>query len=150
MPPLRINGEDRIWIGDAVFLGPGGFLNVIEHDGVRGRIRIGHGCEITAACTISSVLSVEVGDRVLIARGVYIADHGHAFADPDRAILDQSLDRVAPVTIGRGAWLGQNVFVGPGVSIGENAVVGSNSVVLEDVPARSVAVGAPARVVRGV
>jgi carbonic anhydrase/acetyltransferase-like protein (isoleucine patch superfamily) len=147
MPPLRINGEDRIWIGDEVFIGPGAFLNVIENDDSRGRIRIGHGTEMTAACTISSVLSVELGDRVLMARGVYIADHGHAFADPHRAILEQGLDRIAPVAIGAGAWLGQNVLVGPGVRIGENAVVGANSVVLEDVPDRRVAVGAPARLV---
>jgi carbonic anhydrase/acetyltransferase-like protein (isoleucine patch superfamily) len=149
MAPLRINGEDRIWIGDEVFIGPGAFLNVIEDDGRRGAIRIGSGTEMTAACTISSVQSVELGDRVLMARGVYIADHGHAFADPGRAILDQGLDRIAPVAIGDGAWLGQNVFVGPGVRIGANAVVGANSVVLADVPDRCVAVGAPARVVRG-
>jgi acetyltransferase-like isoleucine patch superfamily enzyme len=40
------------------------------------------------------------------------------------------------------------VVVGPGVRIGRGAVVGANSVVLEDVPDHSVAVGAPARVVR--
>jgi acetyltransferase-like isoleucine patch superfamily enzyme len=38
--------------------------------------------------------------------------------------------------------------VGPGVTIGAGAVIGANAVVLEDVPARAVAVGAPARVVR--
>jgi len=34
------------------------------------------------------------------------------------------------------------------VTIGRGAVVGANSVVLEEVPAHSLAVGAPARVVR--
>lgn len=148
MPPVRINGEDRIWIGDRVFVGPEGFLNVIDEDGRRGSIVIGDGTQMTAACTLSSVESVTLGDRVLMARGVYIADHGHSFADPDRAVLEQGLDRIAPVTVGDGAWLGQNVFVGPGVSIGAGAVVGANSVVTSDVPARGVAVGAPARVVR--
>ena len=137
-----------MWIGDEVFIGPGGFLNVIEEDGRRGAIRIGDGTEMTGDCTISSVASVALGRRVLLARGVYVADHGHAFADTDRAIVDQGLDRIEAVEIGDGAWLGQNVFVGPGVRIGENAVVGANSVVLADVPARCVAVGAPARVVR--
>jgi carbonic anhydrase/acetyltransferase-like protein (isoleucine patch superfamily) len=148
MPPLRVNGEDRIWIGDRVFVGPGGFLNVIDEDGRRGSISIGHGTEMTGSCTLSSVESVTLGERVLLARGVYIADHGHAFADPDRAVMDQGLTRIARVTIGDGAWLGQNVFVGPGVEIGAGAVVGANSVVLDDVPAHGVAVGAPARVVR--
>jgi acetyltransferase-like isoleucine patch superfamily enzyme len=50
--------------------------------------------------------------------------------------------------IEEGAWLGQNVVVGPGVTIGRGAVIGANSVVLSDVPARSVAVGSPATVVR--
>ena len=36
----------------------------------------------------------------------------------------------------------------PGVSIGDGAIIGANSVVTHDVPAESVAVGAPARVVR--
>ena len=53
-----------------------------------------------------------------------------------------------PVEIGDGAWLGENVVVGPGVCIGRGAVIGANAVVLDDVPERSVAVGAPARIVR--
>ena len=53
-----------------------------------------------------------------------------------------------PVVIEDGAWLGENVVVCPGVRIGKGAVIGANSVVLRDVPARSLAVGAPATVVR--
>ena len=52
------------------------------------------------------------------------------------------------VTIGAGSWIGQHSIVMPGVTSGKNAVVGANSVVTRDVPARGVAVGAPARVVR--
>jgi acetyltransferase-like isoleucine patch superfamily enzyme len=62
-------------------------------------------------------------------------------------VLDQGIDRIAPVEIGDGAWLGENVVVGPGVRIGRGAVVGANAVVLDDVPDHAVAVGAPARVV---
>ena len=63
-------------------------------------------------------------------------------------MLEQGVDRIGAVSIGDGAWLGQNVVVGPGVTIGRGAVIGSNSVVLDDVPDFSVAVGAPARIVR--
>ncbi len=45
-------------------------------------------------------------------------------------------------------WLGANVTVLPGVTIGDDAVVGAGSVVTKDVPARTVAVGSPARLVR--
>jgi acetyltransferase-like isoleucine patch superfamily enzyme len=82
------------------------------------------------------------------ARNVYIADHSHAYDDVGVPVLAQGVTRVAPVEIEDGAWLGQNVVVGPGVRIGAGAVVGANSVVLSDVPDYSVAVGAPARVVR--
>ena len=85
---------------------------------------------------------------MLIARGVYISDHIHAFDDPTRAVLDQGIDRIEPVEIGDGAWLGENVVVTPGVTIGRGAVVGANAVVLESVPDFAVAVGVPARVVR--
>jgi acetyltransferase-like isoleucine patch superfamily enzyme len=85
---------------------------------------------------------------VLLARGVYVSDHSHAFEDRSLPVLDQGVDRVAPVEIGDGAWLGENVVVCPGVSIGAGAVIGANSVVTRDVPSHAVAVGAPARVVR--
>ncbi|MGO1885884.1 MAG: DapH/DapD/GlmU-related protein, partial [Citricoccus sp.] len=49
---------------------------------------------------------------------------------------------------GRRVWLGANVTVLPGVTIGDNSVVGAGSVVTKDVPANTVAVGSPARVVR--
>jgi acetyltransferase-like isoleucine patch superfamily enzyme len=45
-------------------------------------------------------------------------------------------------------WCGLNVVVTGGVTIGERAVIGANSVVTGDIPAFSVAAGAPARVLR--
>ena len=47
-------------------------------------------------------------------------------------------------------WLGANVTVLPGVTIGDDAVIGAGSVVTRDVPAATIAVGSPARVVRGI
>jgi acetyltransferase-like isoleucine patch superfamily enzyme len=79
---------------------------------------------------------------------VYISDHTHGCAQPDVFIRDQPLDRIAPVRIGRGAWIGQNAIIMPGVTIGAGAVVGALSVVRDDVPARTVVAGIPARVIR--
>jgi maltose O-acetyltransferase len=39
-------------------------------------------------------------------------------------------------------------MIGPGVQIGEHSFVSANSVVVNDVPAFSMAVGNPARIVR--
>jgi acetyltransferase-like isoleucine patch superfamily enzyme len=51
------------------------------------------------------------------------------------------------VTIGDGAWIGENACV-IGASVGKNAVIGANAVVTQDVPDFSVAVGVPARIIK--
>ncbi|OCG75765.1 hypothetical protein A7J15_01585 [Microbacterium sediminis] len=145
--PTRLSGAQHMSVGRGVLIGAGSWLivpeqrlpgpNIVLHDRVRMN-----------GTAISAVGLVEIGEAVGIARGCYISDHSHGFADPDRPIRDQPVDRVAPVRIERGAWLGQNVVVLPGVTIGRGSVIGANSVVRADIPPRSVAVGAPARVVR--
>lgn len=56
----------------------------------------------------------------------------------------------APVHIGKGAWIGANATILPGVTVGDGAVVAAASVVTRDVPAGTVVVGSPARVLRSV
>lgn len=50
--------------------------------------------------------------------------------------------------VGNDVWIGQNVTVLPGVKIGDGAIIGANSVVAKNIPAYSVAVGNPCRVVK--
>ena len=143
--PVLVHGAANVTIGSGVHVGSDSHLHA-PRDGAR--IEIGDGCRISGHCVLSAERSVRLGRRVLLARNVYIADHAHGRDDPDLPVMDQELTDIAPVSIGDGAWLGQNVVVLPGVSIGPGAVVGANSVVRDDVPAGAVAVGAPARVVR--
>jgi acetyltransferase-like isoleucine patch superfamily enzyme len=145
-PPVLLGNEGRIRLGDDVYVGRDSWLQVEGAKDGPVAIEIGDGTKIVGHCVISAAERVTLGPRVLIARGVYISDHSHRFDDRRRAVLDQGIDRVAPVTIGEGAWLAENVVVCPGVTIGAGAVIGANSVVNRDVPAHAVAVGAPARV----
>jgi acetyltransferase-like isoleucine patch superfamily enzyme len=146
-PPVRLSGERRIAIGSRVYVGAGSWLQALG-EGAAPAIEIGDGTSIAGHCVISATQSVRLGERVLLARGIYISDHIHAYEDTTRAVIDQGIAKVAPVEIGDGAWLGENVVVAPGVTIGTGAVIGGNAVVVEDVPAHSLAVGVPARVVR--
>jgi acetyltransferase-like isoleucine patch superfamily enzyme len=149
MYPVRLSGEERIAIGDRIFIGPGSWLQSLpDGDNRSVAISIGNGSSIAGACVLSAVRGVFLEEDVLLARNVYISDHIHKYAQAGTPIQAQGLDKISPVVIKRGAWLGQNVVVCPGVTIGEGAVVGANSVVTQDVPAFSVAVGAPARVVK--
>lgn len=147
--PIRLAGESRIAIGDRVYVGAGSWLQALpDKASESAAISIGTGTSIAGNCVISAVRSVILEENVLLARNVYIADHSHRFDQLDTPILDQGIDRIAPVLVKRGAWLGQNVVVCPGVTIGQSAVVGANSVVNQDIPDYSVAVGAPARIVK--
>lgn len=145
-PPVRLAGEHAIAIGSDVFIGADSWLQT--HNAEQTVLEIGDGTRIAGHCVLSAARSIRLGRRVLFARGVYIADHTHAYDDAGRPVLEQGFTRVEPVEIGDGAWLGENVVVGPGVTIGRGAVIGANAVVLDDVPSFAVAVGAPARVVK--
>lgn len=146
--PVRLGGTAGIAVGDDVFVGANSWLQVLEVTRGEVALRIGDGTSIAGNCVISAVRSVTLGKRVLLARNVYISDHAHAYRDIGSAVLDQGVESVDRVVIDDGAWLGQNVVVSPGVRIGRGAVVGANSVVRSDVPDYSLAVGAPARVIR--
>jgi acetyltransferase-like isoleucine patch superfamily enzyme len=148
-PPLRVSGEQFISVGAGAFMGAGCWLQANPLDASGGPvIVIGDGCSFSGSCVISAVRMVELGREVLVARNVYIADHDHSYADPDRAVLHQGVEHVERVVIDDGAWLGQNVVVTSGVHIGRGAVVGANAVVTKDVPDYSLAVGAPAKVIK--
>ena len=146
--PVRLSGEESIALGSDVYLGGGCWLQVLAPTASHAFIEIGDRTSIVGACTLSAAVQIKLGRAVLLARGVYISDHDHAYADPSQPVLDQGIKNVAPVQIDDGAWIGQNVVIGPGVRIGAGAVVAANSVVRSDIPPNCLAAGAPARVVR--
>jgi lipopolysaccharide O-acetyltransferase len=136
-------------LGDDVFVAADSWLQAVDFGVEAGpAIFIGDRCAFAGHVAVTAALEVRFGEAVLVARNVYVSDHGHAYRDRRRAVLDQGIDSVAPVVIGDGAWLGQNSVICPGVTIGAGAVVAANSVVKDDVPDHCVAAGAPARVVR--
>jgi acetyltransferase-like isoleucine patch superfamily enzyme len=151
MYPVRLSGERRIAIGDGVSIGPGSWLQTLSDGENRSvALEIGSGASIAGACVFSAIRRVALEKDVLLARNVYISDHIHRYTQIGVPILEQGVDKVMPVLIREGAWLGQNVVVCPGVTIGRGAVIGANSVVTHDIPDFCVAAGAPARVLKSI
>jgi len=87
---------------------------------------------------------ITVEDYAVIADRCIISSHGGG-----ATLLKHLYPReVKPVKIGRGAWLSPACIVIMGVEIGELSVIGTGSVVTRSIPPKSVAVGAPARVIK--
>jgi acetyltransferase-like isoleucine patch superfamily enzyme len=148
-PPLRLFGEGHIEVGPHVFIGPDCWLQALgPPDEAPTQIVIGEGSSLVGGTVISALQRVELGRHVLVARNAYLADHSHETSDPSVPVLAQGLTEPDPIVIGDGSWLGQNVVVLPGTTLGPGSVVGANSVVGGTHPARSLLVGAPARLVR--
>lgn len=61
-----------------------------------------------------------------------------------------NIEYARPVVIGDDCWIGGTVTILPGVTIGEGCTIAANAVVTKDIPAWSVAMGAPAKVVKKV
>lgn len=160
--PRRVSNPACIWIGDDVSLGPGCLLSptrrypgafmqgaadveIQEFDPV---IRIGNRVSVTGHLTIGAVSRVEIGDDALLASHIFIADNQHGHSSASLPFKYQQLEKISPVSIGRGCWIGEHVVIMPGVSIGEMSIVGANSVVTESVPPRTIVAGCPAKIIR--
>lgn len=83
-----------------------------------------------------------------IGKGVSISDNV-SIADSDSHCINGQEEKVtAPVIIKDHVWIGKNVTILKGVTIGEGAIVGAGAVVTRDIPARTIAVGNPAKVIK--
>lgn len=88
---------------------------------------------------------ITFGDDVLIGPDCTFVTPVHPI-DPARRRA--GFQQYKPITVGSNVWFGAGVLVCPGVTIGDNCVIGAGSVVVQDIPANSVAVGNPCRVIR--
>jgi acetyltransferase-like isoleucine patch superfamily enzyme len=141
---LEALGEGRLEIGKQVLFEPGVWITAPD----RARVRIGGGTFLNRGVMIAAVELVEIGEHCMLANGCFVTDGAHRFDDPDRPVPWQGFTTKGPTRLGANVWLGANVVVTSGVTIGERCVIGANSVVTRDIPAFSIAAGAPAKVLR--
>lgn len=108
---------------------------------------------------------VFIGDHVIVdmshADYIYLDDHVHITGGTRLLCHQRNLSnycvgddyaklgyRYGEIRMGKGSSVGMNSFVMPGVTIGEGAIVGAGSLVTKDVPAWTIAVGRPAKVLK--
>jgi lipopolysaccharide O-acetyltransferase len=147
-PPIWTHGERSIAIGDGVNIWHHARIIALNAEPGITRIEIGAKAAIHPYAHIAAIRSVRIGPGALFASNVYISDHDHDWRDPEDPPITNGRVLAAPVEIGPNVWLGERVCVLRGVVIGEGAIVGAGSIVTKSLPARCIAVGAPARVIR--
>ncbi len=88
---------------------------------------------------------VKIGDNVFIAPNCCITTAGHPINIDER---NRGLEYAYPIKIGNNVWIGAGVNILPGVTIGDNVTIGAGSVVNKSIPANSIAVGNPCKVIK--
>ena len=135
---VRVGHDSGIYHGTYFDLGP------------NGEVEIGNYCTLVGAI-ISTNGRVTIQDYAFLAHEVVLADS--FAAQPWRA---QSRDgggtgpcaQPPVIVVGRNSWIGARAVLLSGARVGEDAIVGAAAVVDFEVPAGSIVVGNPARVIR--
>jgi acetyltransferase-like isoleucine patch superfamily enzyme len=134
----------KIVLGDGVHVYRGCIIEV----GAGGNVIIGPHTHIQSNCNIKGFLrDTRIGAHVQIAPGCAFSPYEHGFSDPRRPMREQPVTSRGDIVVGDDVWFGLGVKVLDGVTIGDGAILGANAVATRDIPALSIAVGAPARVV---
>jgi acetyltransferase-like isoleucine patch superfamily enzyme len=144
-----ISGNVAITVGDdvnisGVFAIAAGRVFARPEVILEDKVFVGHQVAIHVA------KQVVLEEGCAVAANSFIADNDGHPTTPEGRLKGgpPQPDEVLPVRIGKYAWVGRNSIIMKGVTIGEGAIVAAGSVVIADVPAFSVAMGNPARIVK--
>jgi UDP-2-acetamido-3-amino-2,3-dideoxy-glucuronate N-acetyltransferase len=114
---------------------------------IQKNARVGRRCKISSHTFICE--GVTIDDDVFIGHGVTFINDVYPRATTESGRLQTENDWTAePTQVRKGASIGSGATILCNVTIGEQAIVGAGSVVTRDVPARTIAAGNPARVLR--
>jgi acetyltransferase-like isoleucine patch superfamily enzyme len=113
-----------------------------------GNITAGPGLSVNPYSVLySGSAGLVIGENVRIAAHTVIIPENHIVDRLDTPIRFQGRSSKG-VRIGSDVWIGAGVKILDGAVIGDGCVIGANSVVIGDVPAFSIAVGVPAKVIK--
>lgn len=136
-----------IVLGDNVRLGPYSTMMGPPPSALGFGIKIGANSAADAYSYIGGGGPVVIGKNVIMGEHVCFHPENHRFDNLDIPIRDQGMVRQG-ITIEDDVWVGANVTFLDGAKVGSGSVIGAGSIVRGEIPAGSIAVGAPARVVR--
>lgn len=157
LPPLKLG--DTCIVGTSVVIYRGATIDarvlIADLASVRENVTIGRGtivgrgvtvenfCKIGRYCKLESESYVtaysELEDRVFVAPGVLMSNDNFIGRTTER------FKHFKGLTVKKGGRLGVGTVFLPGLTVGEDALVAGGSVATRDLPARTIALGTPAK-----
>lgn len=142
--------EDSV-LGSTITIDDGATIDSfvkIKAAGGRGDVWIGKNCSINSGVVIYIGNGVQIGDNVAIGANSTIAPTNHEYHSADTLIRDQRfMPSRGGVIIEDDVWIAANVVLLDGAHLRKGCVVGAGSLVREELPAYSVNVGSPTRII---
>ncbi len=135
-------------------IGKGVHVDIDFHCECGKHIFIGDRVIVNMNCTFLDNNRIDIGNDVLIAPNVQIYTATHSTKLKERMVQNWTPGHeicrtyALPVKIEDGVWIGGGAIILPGVTIGRNSVIGAGSVVTRSIPANSLAVGNPCKVIK--
>lgn len=150
--PVFIRNKKNIQLGKGFTCGYNCRIEAIVNSEKSGKITFGEDVKIGDYVHIAAAEEVSIGNQVLMASHVFITDLDHGSYTKKGSNPNSNPDNrplyTKPTVIDDKVWIGENAVILKGVYIGEGSVIGANALVNTSIPAYSVVVGQPAKVIK--
>lgn len=123
-PPWDIRGEENIFIGQDVYIGP--YVLMLAGKGAK----------------------IRIGNSVIFAPQVKLIANDHRFDDRSRLIKHSGYSERAGIDVGNDVWIGTGAIILKGTRIGDGSVIGAGAVVTQDVGSYEIWAGSPAKKIK--
>lgn len=136
-----------------------GIFETYKYKHIRARLWRKMGCHVGKNVNIGHTVAVDYGntdlvhieDKVIITHGCILLCHRRDMSRYRKYDDSYELPYIyKPITLKTGCQIGMGSIIMPGVTIGEGAIIGALSVVTRDIPAWTIAVGNPCKVIKDI
>lgn len=139
--------RDGVEFGDNVMIGPYSVVRASMLSNLGAGVRMGRNSSVDAYSYIGAAGPIAIGENVIMGQHISFHAENHNYDQVDIPITCQGTRRKG-IVIEDDCWVGANTTFLDGARVGRGCVIAAGSLVRGEIPPYSIAVGAPARILR--
>jgi acetyltransferase-like isoleucine patch superfamily enzyme len=147
-PTTQIIGRANVFVGDNSSIGERTWINVNDRSSTEIAVYIGTNCFIGRENFFSSGRVIHLSDYCLTTIGCKFICSTHVVDDPAIPYIASGTTSHESIKVGTNCFFGADSTVLGNITIGHGSVIGAGSMVITDIPAFSLVVGNPAKVIK--